>query len=240
MNALSTNLVLAILAYHKIGEPPAGCRTTPWYIPETTFRNQLRYLSQNGWEVISLDRFLRGLSEPESLPRHAALLTFDDGYRLMLDRVSPCLSELGYPSVVFVPTQFVGGYNEWDRSREPREEICTWDELRELERRGCSVQSHGVSHSPFSGPPQLEQSEELRQSKSIIEAELGKPVKVFAYPYGHASTDRSALTELLMQNGYRAACLFPGGICRPLIDDSYFLPRVGMFPNSDLHTLLSI
>lgn len=238
MNAQLGDSVLAILSFHKIGEPPAGAQTTPWYIPETTFRHHLHYLSTHGWEIISLDGFLRALSEPESLPRRAALLTFDDGYKSMLDAASRCLGEFGYPSVAFIPTHFVGGYNEWDSGREPREEICNWDDLRELDRRRFSIQSHGVRHESFSNLAQQKQEEELCQSKSIIEAKLGKPVEVFAYPYGHVGTDKTALSELLKRNGYRAACLWSGGISKPPLDNRYFLARVGMLRNSDLPTLL--
>jgi peptidoglycan/xylan/chitin deacetylase (PgdA/CDA1 family) len=229
---------LAILSFHKIGDPPAGARTTPWYIPETTFRNQLQYLSTHGWEMISLDGFLKGLYEPDSLPLRAALLTFDDGYKSMLGAASRCLVEFGYPSVAFIPTGFVGGYNEWDTGREPREEICNWDDLRELERRGCSIQSHGVRHEIFSNLAQQAQEEELCQSKSIIEAKLGKPVEIFAYPYGRVGADRNALSELLKRNGYRAACLWPGGISKLPLNNPYFLARLGMFPDSDLTRLL--
>jgi peptidoglycan/xylan/chitin deacetylase (PgdA/CDA1 family) len=234
----SANSVLAILGFHKIGEPPAGARSTPWYIPEATFRNQLRFLSTNGWEVISIASFLRGLSEPETLPRRAALLTFDDGYKSMLRVASRSLSEFGYPSVAFIPTQFVGGYNDWDHEREPFEEICDWDGLRELERRGCSIQSHGVRHKSFSRLPPNEQQEELCESKRILEEKLGKPVEVFAYPYGLVGRDRSALSALLERNGYRAACLFPGGISKLPVANNYFLPRVDMFSDSDLRSLL--
>jgi peptidoglycan/xylan/chitin deacetylase (PgdA/CDA1 family) len=234
----SDNSALAILAFHKIGEPPAGARSTPWYIPEATFRTQLRYLSTNGWEVISVASFLRGLSEPETLPRRAALLTFDDGYKSMLRVASRTLSEFGYPSVAFIPTHFVGGYNDWDRGREPFEDICDWDGLRELESRGCSIQSHGVRHKSFSRLPPNEQQDELHESKRILDEKLGKPVEVFAYPYGLVGRDRSALSALLERNGYRAACLFPGGISKLPVANNYFLPRVDMFPHSDLRTLL--
>jgi peptidoglycan/xylan/chitin deacetylase (PgdA/CDA1 family) len=172
------------------------------------------------------------------LPRRAALLTFDDGYKSMLRVASRSLSEFGYPSVAFIPTHFVGGYNDWDRGREPLEEICDWDGLRELERRGCSIQSHGVRHKSFSRLPPNEQHEELYESKRILEEKLGKPVEVFAYPYGLVGRDRSALSALLERNGYRAACLFPGGISKLPVANNYFLPRVDMFPHSDLHTLL--
>jgi peptidoglycan/xylan/chitin deacetylase (PgdA/CDA1 family) len=191
------NPILAILGYHKIGEPSAGARTTPWYIPERTLREHLHYLYAHGWEAISAERFLKGLSEPKTLPLHAVLLTFDDGYKTMLSVTSRCLAEFGCPSVAFIPTQYVGGRNEWDSGREPPEPICGWDDLRELEQRGCSIQSHGVRHEGFARLAQPEQEQELCRSKAAIEAELGKPVEIFAYPYGQVSSDRSALCGAL-------------------------------------------
>lgn len=92
----------------------------------------------------------------------------------------------------------------------------------------------------FARLAQQEQEEELCRSKAVIEAELGKPVEIFAYPYGQVSSDRRALCGALKRAGYRAACLFPnpGGVSKLPIEDIYFLPRVPMFANSDLPTLL--
>lgn len=47
-----------------------------------------------------------------------------------------------------------------------------------------SVQSHGASHRPFSKLDPAEQEEELIRSQAVLEAGLGKPAQVFAYPYG--------------------------------------------------------
>jgi peptidoglycan/xylan/chitin deacetylase (PgdA/CDA1 family) len=238
MNAHLGRPVLAVLAFHKIGQPPTLTWRNPWYIPEATFRGHLRYLSSNGWEVISVDTFLRALSAPECLPQRAALLTFDDGYKSLLKSASACLREFGYPSVVFVPTHFVGGHNDFDRGQQPEEEICTWDDLRELANHGFSIQSHGVRHVPLPGLTQDQKEEELGRSRSIIEAELGKPVEVFAYPYGHVCPDERAVSKLLKRSGYRAAFRFGGGIAALPLGNAYFLPRVDMYPWSDLTTLL--
>ena len=240
MDTRLDNPILAILGYHKIGEPSTGAPTTCWYIPEPIFREHLHYLSVHGWEVISAERFVQGLSEPDTLPLRAALLTFDDGYKSMLSITAPCLLEFGYPSVAFIPTKYVGGHNDWDSGRQPPERVCSWDDLRELEQGGCSIQSHGVRHAGFAGLAQQEQEEELCRSKAVIEAELGKPVQIFAYPYGQVSSDRSALCGALKRAGYRAACLFqnPGAVIKLPAEDIYFLPRVPMFAYSDLSTLL--
>src|SRR5262249_44465766 len=150
MNAPAGRRHLAILGYHKIGAPPPGGWETWSYVPEATFLEQLRSLADGGWQVIDVAALLRGLTAPETWPERAALLTFDDGCRSTLDVALPCLRRFGHPAVVFVPTGYVGGRNDFDTDIEPTEVLCDWDDLRELERGGVSVQSHGVAHRRFS------------------------------------------------------------------------------------------
>src|SRR5215471_12405186 len=83
--------VLAILCFHKIGEPPEDGWDTWFYISKNTFVEQLRWLRDQDWRVIDAATFLRGLSEPEVLPPRAALLTFDDGCQQFLEVAFPCL-----------------------------------------------------------------------------------------------------------------------------------------------------
>jgi peptidoglycan/xylan/chitin deacetylase (PgdA/CDA1 family) len=237
MNAQSNRPLLAILSFHKIGEPPPNGWSTWFYISEKAFVRQLRFLERHNWKVIDLATFLRGLAEPESLPRKAALLTFDDGYRSIRRIALPWLRRLGYPAVLFMPTRFIGRTNSFDLANEPRERMCDWDDLRELERWGISVQSHGLSHRPFPSLDATEQKKELIRSKRVLEKGLGKSVEVFAFPYGadgQTAKDRKKLRRALEQAGYRAACLYGGRPKRLPISNPYRLPRLAMGPDTSL------
>lgn len=241
---------LAILGFHKIGEPPPDGWETWFYIPEAVFVEQLRILQEDGWQVIDLATFLRGLAAPNILPERTALLTFDDGYRSMRTVTLPLLVEFGYPAVLFVPTDFIGERNSFDTA-EPEEVLCDWDDLVELGRQGVSVQSHGASHRPFSDLTPVEQEEELRRSKSTLEAGLGKRVEVFSYPYGDDGVssypygDDGASSQILRRvrealelAGYRAACLYGGGPTRLPAADPYRLTRLAVGPDTDLQAEL--
>jgi peptidoglycan/xylan/chitin deacetylase (PgdA/CDA1 family) len=224
---------VAILGFHKIGPAPDNWATW-FYIPRQTFVRYLSYLKENGWRVIDAAAFLRGLTKPASLPERAALLTFDDGYRSILRYGLPELQEFGYPAVMFVPTDFIGGHNSFDVEQEPEEAICGWKHLRELQRRGIAIQSHGVSHRALSGLSLAEQHEELRCSKALLEARLGRPVEVFSFPYGDGGADPKAIQKLLQRTAYRAACLYGGGPLRMPVGDRYRLARIAMGPDTDL------
>jgi peptidoglycan/xylan/chitin deacetylase (PgdA/CDA1 family) len=225
---------VAILGYHKIGEPSLSDWKTWFYVPEEIFVAQLSYLEENGWEVIDLATFLEGLADPDVLPERAALLTFDDGYRSMRTVTLPLLLRFEYPAVLFVPTGFVGGLNAFEGGSEPEEPICSWEDLRELERHGVSVQSHGVSHRALSEFDPAEQEEELLGSKATLEVVLGKPVEIFAYPYGDGGTDPRSTSGALRRAGYRAAFRYKGGMARLPVPDPYHLPRLAMGPDTDL------
>jgi peptidoglycan/xylan/chitin deacetylase (PgdA/CDA1 family) len=237
MKAQSTRPLLAILGFHKIGEPPRDGWRTWFYISEKTFVRQLRFLENHQWTAIDLAAFLRGLDEPESLPRKAALLTFDDGYRSTRRIALPWLRRFGYPAVLFMSTRFIGRTNSFDLGNEPRETMCDWDDLRELERWGISVQSHGVSHRAFSSLDAAEQEQELLRSKRVLERGLGKPVEVFAFPYGadgRSAAQRRELRRTLERAGYRAACVYGGGPKRLPIANPYRFPRLAMGPDTVL------
>jgi peptidoglycan/xylan/chitin deacetylase (PgdA/CDA1 family) len=231
---------LAILGYHKIGAPSPGAWETWYSIPEAVFLRHLAILRDRGWEVIDPDRLLHGLDGSRDLPHRGALLTFDDGYRCVLEVAMPALARFGYPAVLFVPTGFVGGSNRFDDGAEPEEPICNRDELRELERNGVSIQSHGVTHRAFSGLSPHEQDEELRESKRVLERAIGKPVDLFAYPYGEAGLDEPAVARRLARAGYRAACLYDGGLNRGAIRRPYHLARLTMGSDTDLEAILDV
>ena len=232
--------IVAILAYHKIGEPPADGWYTWSYVPTDIFAQQLAYLAANDWTVIDLPTLLRGLDEPASLPARAVLLTFDDGYRNNLTEALPVLQRLGYPAVLFVPTALVGGYNAFDADilYEPREELCTWDELRALARHGVAIESHGVAHAHFSELSAAAQQAEIAASSTQLAAEFGQPARFFSFPYGDEGPDPAHTERLLRAAGYQAACLYGGGPFAAVGAPRYHLSRVPIGPDTDMRQVL--
>ena len=233
MSASVKQKALVILGFHKIGEPSAGGWDTWFYIPELQFQNQLMHLQASGWEVVDLSTVLLGLERPDSLPHRSVLITFDDGYQSTLQVAAPVLGKFGYPAVVFVPTDFIGRSNDFDLNHEPREPICTFNELLELEQRGISVQSHGSSHRRFSDLDLQEQETELIGSRVMLESRLHTPVRLFSFPYGDSGHNQD-LASLMKRAGYQAACLYGGGPNAIPVSDPFRLTRLAMGPDTDL------
>jgi peptidoglycan/xylan/chitin deacetylase (PgdA/CDA1 family) len=123
---------------------------------------------------------------------------------------------------------------------EPLEPLCTWDELRELESRGVAVQSHAASHCRLSD---LDSSGaiaiDVQRSSNSLSSQLGRAPRLLAYPYGDPGADPAVTAHILVLAGYRAACLYGGGILSLPSQLPYRLPRIAMGPETDLAGALS-
>jgi len=225
---------VAILSYHKIGDPRPGGWKTWFYVPERTFGAHLNLLQDRGWAALGLPEFLGGLTNPENLPEKAVVISFDDGYQSVREVAIPLLRRFGYPSVLFVPTDYIGGYNTFDDGVEPQEPLCDWNDLRELARAGVAIQSHGVSHKKFSVLTFTEIEQELLRSKALLENNVGGSVEVMAFPYGDHGGNWHDIEQTLEKVGYQAACLYGGGLATFPGAARYRLPRLAMGADTDL------
>ena len=96
---------LAILMFHGV---EADLPSTPcWHVLDVgTLMRDLRYVRRH-FHVLPLEEALEGLYAG-TLPRNAAVLTFDDGTRNLATQAAPVLRELGLPAAVFLSTGSIG------------------------------------------------------------------------------------------------------------------------------------
>ena len=197
---------LRVLMYHKVNDRPDN----PISVPIGLFDEQMAVLRELGYQVVSLDAVLDHVAGVRPLPPGAVLITFDDGYRDILENALPVLRRHGYPAVIFVPI----GYLD-DARPLPHEEhlaaeglinsTLSWAELPELEAGGIRVESHGISHRPLADLDVDEAAREITLSKLRLEERLGRPVRAFAYVKGSEAHYRPVHLSLLKQAGYEIA-----------------------------------
>lgn len=223
---------LLILGYHKIGDHPAG-EPSFSYVPVEAFARQLASLVSQGWRFLSADQWLQALEQPERLCEKSAVITLDDGYLRTLTHALPVLRDLGAPAILFVPTQFVGKTNDFDAGLEPQEPICTWDQLRQLDRAGVSIQSHGVGHRWMSELDQAAQQRELLDSRNQIRQQIGHEVNLFSFPYGDEGVNPATTQLLLERTGYRGAVIFGGGAMDGPSINRWRMQRLPIGPDTD-------
>ena len=74
-------------------------------------------------------------------------------------------------------------------------------------RRGVEVGAHTATHPHLTQLPSAELDDELRVSRERIEDELGRPCRIFAYPYGESD----ARVRAAARAGRLRGCLRPAG-----------------------------
>ena len=208
-----------ILCYHAV--------TDAWEhalaIGPAQLERQVAALLRRGWSPGTADDALDG--------RNRVLhVTFDDAFR-SISRALPILEALRVPATVFV----CSGYAEdgrpldvpelaTDAARQPHElATMPWDEIRELRDRGVEIGSHTVNHPRLTQLGDEELRRELGESRERLEAELGRPCRFLAYPYGD---EDERVHQAAEDAGYEAAFALPGRE-RPL--NRYALPRIGIY-----------
>lgn len=216
---------IPILMYHSISaEPETG---HPYFHTRTSperFAAQIYFLRENGYSTVPLVDVPDLLAGGRREIRKPLVITFDDGYRNFYTHAGPILAESGFTATVFLPTGFLGN----PRKQLHRLDCMTWDEVRELDRAGIEFGSHTVTHPKLVELQRAQVERELRDSQKMLEDELGKAVRAFAYPYAFPETARSFLEFLkdtLIRCNYRVGVTTMIGTATA-DDDRLFLRRL--------------
>ena len=172
---------LRILYYHRISDERDPLAVTP-----AAFRRQMDALAACGQRVVDLYEIDElTLAADES----AVALTFDDGYRDVLEHGLPVLREHGFPSTVFVVPGAIAGvasFSWYGAGAMPP--LAGWDELRAEERAGLvHFEPHTITHPVLTTIALEHARSEIADSKRAVEQELGRPARIFCYPGGYYS-----------------------------------------------------
>jgi peptidoglycan/xylan/chitin deacetylase (PgdA/CDA1 family) len=148
----------------------------------------MRALASGGWRTIDVEAFLRGHHDG-GWPARTFLLTFDDGYRNVLDTAMPIASDCSFTGIVFVASDRVGGCMRapGEPSWTPDAPLLDWNGLRTLASAGWTIASHAQTHTRLTTLAAGAVARELTTSKTRIEDEIGAPATLLAYPYGAVS-----------------------------------------------------
>jgi peptidoglycan/xylan/chitin deacetylase (PgdA/CDA1 family) len=210
---------LRVLMFHKVNDIP-GNRMS---MPVSIFDEKMAQLGELGYTAVDLDAVLDHYLDAKQLPGGAVLITFDDGYRDNLENAAPVLRKYGYPAVQFVPLGYVGDalplpHEEHLAARGVLNRTVDWDELRELEKLGVRIESHGISHRPLADLEVDEAAREIVISKLRLEEQLGRPIRAFSYVKGSEAHYKPIHLSLVRQAGYDVAFTSISGANSPSTD----------------------
>lgn len=171
------------------------------------------------FQVVSLTQFLDDLEAGRPLGGKLAI-TFDDGYRDNLLTAAPILERLELPASFFITTGLMGTQTVpwWDEEWGIQSQWMSWDEVRDLARRGFELGAHTVTHPDLGELEGPEAVLEIRESRSRLEEEVGTPVTMFAYPFGRPHQITEGNRDVVRSLGFRCCLSAHGGLVDPGTD----------------------
>ncbi len=192
-----------VLLYHGVGLCPSDGRPHRCVcISVEAFRSQMRFLSRFR-QVVPLRDAVAG---QRRRGRPAVAITFDDAYENVAANAVPLLEHYGFPASVFVPTRWIGRQNTWDARTDCYPlDIMNEAALREADRRGLSLESHGHGHIDLEQADPCLVAEDLELSKASLAEVVGRLPRYLAYPWGHQSAHTRRAVEAA---GFEDAFLF--------------------------------
>jgi poly-beta-1,6-N-acetyl-D-glucosamine N-deacetylase len=171
---------ITILLYHRFdGISFPSTNTT-----SADFARQMEYLQANNYRVFSMDELAQCIEGRLPMPEQGVVITMDDGYLSEYTRAMPILKQHHYPFCIFVYTQAVGSKN-----------YMNYDQLKQIRTCGGEVGCHTITHPCLLDLPEDKIEKEIVVSKQILEKNLGRPVRFFAYPFGQYDAKIRAIAK---------------------------------------------
>ena len=209
-----------ILIYHSIHP------SYPLSIRPANFERQMKYLADNKFRVISLDRLQDFLDAEEK--GNFIILSFDDGYADNFDYAFPILKDFNLPAIIFLATRFINQdkFDDYYQNARfyPGLRFLNWKQIDLMLSHGISFGSHTHSHIDLDNASSEEIEKEIITSKEIIEEKIGKAVHFFAYPFGQLNNINSKAVGILNKFGFKFAFSSIWGGFKT-VSNPYILPR---------------
>ena len=178
-----------ILMYHRFGEDKYPSTN----IKIEQFKRHIQEFSSSHYNILPVSKILTSLKNNQKLPDRTVGITIDDGYKSIYKEAWPRLKKAKIPFTIFPSTGPI--------TRGSSKHV-TWAELKEMVESGVEIGGHTVSHHHMVDTPRLKNETELFESNNLLKKILGKPPKIFAYPFGEASND---IYDVVTSSGYRYA-----------------------------------
>lgn len=193
---------------------PAGNRILVYHLvlPEDrkSFEDQIKFL-QDHFLISSAADILNGSSGKRQGAPYRAVLTFDDGFRVITEDCLEILEKFNIRASFFVPAGFIdskpGSASAKRLSLRAHYYTCALEpmepeDLKTLAKLGHDVWSHGLSHVSFRALSRQQAKRELALSRKRIQEWTGVAPAGFAYPYGHTSSVLGDVTQWVQEAGY--------------------------------------
>ncbi len=159
----------------------------------------MRYLKENNYNVISIDKLVYYLKNKKEIPEKTVVITIDDGYKSTM-KAFKILKKYNYPFTLFLYMEAVGRYPDF----------LTLEQINELKKYPkVTFGNHSYAHLKFAKYPlngDLNSYRILLKDDLVISEErfkliFGYKPKYYAFPYGEYN---EIYIDVLKKAGYEA------------------------------------
>lgn len=218
-----------IILYHDIDTSDRPTEKLDLASKETVarlkeFEIHMAYLYSKGYNVLSLDQYLK-IRKAGTVSDKMIVLTFDDGHISNYLYALPILQKYSFSATFFVIAANIG-----------MPYYIGTQEIKVMLKSGMEIGSHGLTHTYLPKLSCDEVKEEVVKSKKILESCTGLPVEIFAYPGGHVN---KMVIECVKSAGYKAAasCVLGPNNSRT---DPFMLQRIEVRRGTSLNSFRRI
>jgi len=161
-------------------------------VDSNIFDEQIRYLKEKNYNIISAEDLVYALKNRKQLPAKTLLITVDDGYD---DNYTYAFSTAKKYEVIInfmIPTDLIDkpGY-------------MTWGHLQEMVKSPyAKIYNHTASHAALGGLSQEQIEWQLGRSSEALKNNLDLDNTIFTYPYGSYS---DLAIEMIKKHGFTGA-----------------------------------
>lgn len=162
------------------------------------FAEQLDWLGKR-CKLIAIDK----LAELEPGIHHA-VITFDDGFKSVIQNALPELEARDIPVTIFVPSGWLGQSPRWPgvvEALKAHEMVLDERQLKEMKQRPLiSIGSHCISHPFLLDLDERQARNEILGSRLQLEKILKEEIQVLSFPFGAFSETH---VKWARESGYR-------------------------------------
>ena len=216
---------IPVLYYHKIDFPQKNAIYKGLYVTPKQFKRQMALLKIMGYNTVKPEDLLSFIKGHKLSVKKPVLITFDDGYENNFINAYPILKNLGFTSLIFISTGFIGKKKSvLDERENVPEDFLDKNEIKSMYNDGFYVGSHGINHYYLDRLDEGVLIGELIASKAYLENMLKTNIDFFSYPFGSYNL---GVMRAVKKAGYLGAFTTVKGKVG-IGDNSYELKRIAV------------
>lgn len=200
----------AIFVYHRFGENNYPSTN----IKLSQFKKHIEELTNNNYNVISIEKIIYSLINKKDLPEKTVGLTIDDAFLSIYNKAWPLLKQKRLPFTVFVSTK---------PAESNSKSYMNWSQIREMANSGVTIGHHTKNHFHLVNKDEETIINEIEEASNDFLKNLGYVPDIFAYPYGEYSYEIKQITKKYFKAAFGQQS---GGLHNEI--DIFELPRFSL------------